>query len=230
MKKQCLLLFLSIVTVSAFAQRLDAHLILSNQAPVSYSEGNATCEITRHPDETTDVNAFVCQKDITEAEPDLPALGGIGDTSNVTVFKSRYNGILEAGFYLGTQTHSIGMLDTYFISGRQWTPNLSFGIGTGLHYIYDPGQAIIPLFLDLRYFLSDKKLSPCLITDFGVNFDTQNSFETGIMAKLALGLRYKVSPKSALNLSLGFEIYQIDQVAYVRRNTGTVGLALGFSF
>lgn len=230
MKTRSLFLFLSLIITSAFAEKLNTNNRPHIHASASYIESFTFNNNTQHTDNSIDQNNFIGREDKIEVKTNASGQEKTIDSNHTTGFKSRYNGILEAGFYLRTQIHSIGMLDTYFISGRQWTQPFYCGLGTGLHYIYDPGKAIIPLFLDMRYYFSDKKITPILITDFGINFDTQNSLETGIMAKLALGLRFMVSPKSALNLSLGYEIQQTSQRGYVQKNNGAVGLALGFSF
>jgi hypothetical protein len=93
-------------------------------------------------------------------------------------------------------------------------PYFSAGIGTGLMFI--PDESIqLPLYADLRYNMIKKSVTPFISTGVGYSFGLTNTSYNrgGLLVNANLGIKFFVSPKTAMNFSLGFRYQE-----YVHHN------------
>ena len=150
-----------------------------------------------------------------------------------------YKGIVELGYEIGVGDYGLDRLKLNIINGYQVNPNFSLGIGTGLRYYFDAEVALIPIFADFRgNLLIDSKISPYISLGIGYSFDATNSFErAGFMMSPNLGVCFKVSEKSAMNIALGYEMQKMDfyltdsyDYFYFNKNSGAFSINIGFSF
>jgi len=135
-----------------------------------------------------------------------------------------YNLIIESATFVGKSTFEryyyeesddiIFFSGVNIINGLQVHKNYFIGIGTGLNFhLYDkviePDFYLsMPLFLDLRYFISSKKSQPfiniCAGSVLPVSFmtDTDNPFY--YFVNPSLGAKTMINARNAINLSLGY--------------------------
>jgi tetratricopeptide (TPR) repeat protein len=128
------------------------------------------------------------------------------------------------GFGVGGSTNDISLGFSNSI-GYLVNPYFSFGIGSGLDVYRE--RLMIPLFVDLRANFIKKRVSPLFSIGLGYSFTPRKDLTTpdgltysfrnsrgGFYLNPALGVRFFVSKKTALYLSLGFRLQDFD----VRRN------------
>lgn len=123
--------------------------------------------------------------------------------------KPRFSSILQGGLISGDQSES-SLIQT--ING--WRKDKWFaGVGAGIDFYHERG---VPLFIDIRRDLSDKKHTPFIYGDGGINFEWLN-----FVQKEQRGL-----PKSSAGL-----YYDIGAGWKLKgRNNGGLILSAGYSF
>jgi hypothetical protein len=101
------------------------------------------------------------------------------------------------------------------VNGYQFNPYFSAGIGIG-RQLYSE-LILYPLFLDVRAVFMKTKLSPFLMGEIGSSFSQYQVFGTkktyhdegGFLGSVAGGVKYFLSSKVALNLSLGLRYQEL---------------------
>ena len=239
MKKYLGLLFLVLITtVSSFGQ--------SNYQDVIYLKNGSIIRgviIEQVPNksikiETADRSVFVYQMNEIEKltrEAEQRNRGGSFSDSGLQV---GYKGIVELGYQIGTGDYGIDRLKINIINGYQLNPYISLGFGTGLRYFFPAAPAseaaLIPIFADLRANFMDNNVSPYLSLGIGYSFDASNRFEgVGFLLNPTIGVSFKISEKSALNVGLGYEMQRMkffNWYDYITENSGAIGINVGVSF
>jgi len=149
-----------------------------------------------------------------------------------------YKGIVELGYEIGTGDFGMDRLKLNIINGYQINPYFSLGFGTGLRYYFDAEAALIPIFADFRANFMDNNVSPYLSLGVGYSFDATNSFEgVGFLLNPTVGVSFKVSDKSAMNVGLGYEMQRMKFFysgwGYYdewTENSGAISINVGISF
>ena len=134
--------------------------------------------------------------------------------------------------------------------GYQFNPHFSFGVGLGIHS--QTTLFLIPFFADARAYILSGRITPFISLIAGrsftmkeiTNVNAGNNDKGGWMFNPAIGVKFFVLPKMALNLSLGYRYQEILlQNSYYNLFTGTsytsaksnqtlrlFNLRLGFAF
>lgn len=160
--------------------------------------------------ETLDRNIFVYQIDEIEKFTKEPYQGKSGSSLYNTGLQSGYIGIVQLGYQIGVGDYGMDRLKLNIINGYQLNPYFSLGIGTGLRYYFDAEAVLIPFFADFRANFINKKVSPYLSLGMGYSFDATYNFKgIGFLLNPAVGVSFKVSGKSAVNIGLGYEMQKI---------------------
>ncbi len=121
-------------------------------------------------------------------------------------------------------------------------PHFSTGLGLGLHnYAWDfpgdfRGNAILPIYIDFRYYPLTKKFAPYALLKGGYAIAFYE--EIGVFAQMGIGLKYNYSSRNSLffNMTYGIQNFQSSSYNYnAGRNGDTksieaLGLAIGWSF
>jgi hypothetical protein len=187
--------------------------------------------------ETADGNIFVYQIDEIEKLTKEPTKN---DGEN-TGLEQGYKGIVEVGYQIGIGDYGMDRLKLNIINGYQINPYFSLGIGTGLRYYFSSEVPLIPLFADFRANFINGKISPYLSLGIGYSFNAKNSFEgVGFLLNPTLGVSFKISNNSAMNVGLGYEMQKM-RVAFIgyglyyffyesTENTGAISIDAGISF
>jgi hypothetical protein len=238
MKKYLALLLFALITTVSFGQ--------SNYQDVVYLKNGSIIRgtiIEQVPNksikiETADRSVFVYQMDEIEKLTKEVIQGKSGGSLSNSGLQSGYKGIVELGYQIGTGDYGMDRLKLNIINGYQINPYFSLGFGTGLRYYFDAEAALIPLFADFRANFIDNKISPYLSLGVGYSFDATNGFEgVGFLLNPTVGVSFKVSDKSAMNVGLGYEMqkmkfydYWYDDTYTYNENSGAISINVGISF
>lgn len=243
MKKYLALLLFALITTVSFGQ--------SNYQDVVYLKNGSIIRgtiIEQVPNksikiETADRSVFVYQMDEIEKLTKEVIQGKSGGSLSNSGLQSGYKGIVELGYQIGTGDYGMDRLKLNIINGYQINPYFSLGFGTGLRYYFDAEAALIPLFADFRANFIDNKISPYLSLGVGYSFDATNDFEgVGFLLNPTVGVSFKVSDKSAMNVGLGYEMQKMDFYYYdfyyggdydyysSSENSGAISINVGISF
>ena len=144
-----------------------------------------------------------------------------------------YKGIVELGYQIGVGTFKSDRIKLNIINGYQVNQFFSLGLGTGLRYHYDADDTVlVPVFADFRGNLPlESKVSPYLSLGIGYSFDATESFEgVGFMLNPTVGINFKVTDKSAMNIGLGYEMQKVDYYYSIKENLGAISINVGISF
>lgn len=238
MKKYLALIFFALVTTVVFAQ--------SNYQDVAYLKNGSIIRgiiIEQVPDksikiETADKSVFVYQIDKIEKFTKEQIIGKSKKSGDLSEVKSGYKGIVEMGYQIGVGDYGMDRLKLNIINGYQINPYFSLGFGTGLRYYFDVDAAVIPVFADFRANFLEKKVSPYLSIGIGYSFDATDGFNSiGFLLNPTVGVSFKVSDKSALNVGIGYEMQKMDAYygnydgMYIStENSGAISIDVGISF
>lgn len=236
MKKYLALLLFALITTVSFGQ--------SNYQDVVYLKNGSIIRgtiIEQVPNksikiETADRSVFVYQIDEIEKLTKEPIQGKSGGSLSNSGLQSSYKGIVELGYQIGAGYYGMDRLKLNIINGYQINPYFSLGFGTGLRYYFDAEAALIPVFADFRANFMNNKISPYLSLGVGYSFDATNDFAgVGFLLNPTVGVSFKVSDKSAMNVGLGYEMQKIDYYggySYYSRseNSGAISINVGISF
>jgi hypothetical protein len=238
MKKNLALILLVIITTVSFGQNSYQDVVyLKNgsiiRGIIIEQIPNKSIKI-----ETADRSVFVFRIDEIEKLTKEPIQWKSGGSFRNSDIQSGYKGIAEVGYDIGTGNYGMDRLKLYFINGYQVNPYFSLGCGTGLQYYFDAEAALIPIFADFRVHFMDNKVSPYLSLGVGYSFDATNSFKgVGFLLIPTMGVSFKVSEKSAMNIGLGYEIQRMKFIYYdwyyydeSMENSGAASINVGISF
>lgn len=244
MKKYLVLILFALCTTMSFGQ--------SNSQDVVYLKNGTIIRgviIELIPNksikiETADRSVFVYQMDeiekVIKRSIQEGKIGGSLSNSSLPSDYMVYKGIVELGYQIGVGEIGLNRLKLNIINGVQINPFFSLGFGTGLRYYLDsqfksnPKTLLIPVFADFRAQAMNNKVSPFLAIAVGYSFNASNDFEgVGLLLNPSIGVSFKVSDKSAMNISIGYEIqkmtYQILTFSSTI-NESAIGINVGISF
>jgi len=100
--------------------------------------------------------------------------------------------------FVGITTMNGYVIDHHFLTG----------LGLGAH-VYGDG-VLVPVYLDIRYTFNNRKFTPFLYGDGGILLDPGDIMATGLFINPGIGVKRKLSYKTALSVSGGFYLQQFD--------------------
>jgi hypothetical protein len=148
-----------------------------------------------------------------------------------------YRGFVDFGYTIGTGTYyNAERLELSTSYGYQFNPYLFVGGGVGLNYYTNAELASFPIFADVRANFTQHTFVPfaTLKIGYAVGGDIY-----GFYLAPAVGVKYKLSEKKALNLTLGYTYqgfqdewydYRGKSVGSSTENLGGVSIKIGFEF
>ena len=159
--------------------------------------------------ETVNKNVFVYKIDEIEKMTKEPVLNAGKSLNSSSGRTSGYLGIVNigCGFGLGDVAKGLIVIKLDFINGYQFNPYFYLGFGTGVKVFTQDGitNLVLPLFLDFRAHLLDKKVSPYFGLGAGYTFLATPRFAAiGFMIDPSIGARFKIGRKSAFNIGAGY--------------------------
>tara|TARA_Y100000589_G_scaffold259899_1_gene249566 strand:+ start:996 stop:1598 length:603 start_codon:yes stop_codon:yes gene_type:complete len=97
------------------------------------------------------------------------------------------------------------------INGYFFSPYFSAGLGIGLDGYSNPNINTMPLFIDLRLYLSEQISSMYLYTDFGSLIKIENGPKRGRMFNIGAGYKLALSKKNRTTIitDLGYSFKQV---------------------
>ncbi len=128
--------------------------------------------------------------------------------------KIRFTNISQAGFVAGCSTNALQLQTITGISYKTF----SLGAGAGIDYYY---FKTIPLFIDVRKNILEKKETPFVYFDLGTNLPWDRSktesqwqkstYGNGIFYDFGLGYKWTCKGSFALNFSFGYSQKQVKE-------------------
>lgn len=163
--------------------------------------------------QTADRNVFVFRIEEVEKITKEPSAGKAppkGRNEDAPAFsndelKQRgYSAIAELNMGIGYDTFADkASFGIQVINGYQVNPNFFAGLGIGLNQ-HISGAAFAPVFLDLRVNFLRQRVSPFIDLSGGWAVGLTDEDEGGVYGNPSLGVKFFVSRKTALQLSIGF--------------------------
>ena len=135
--------------------------------------------------------------------------------------KTGYRGMVETGFGVGnafdrdeygSDSDLFGVhLETSTTHGYQFNPYLFLGGGVGalLRSLTEDGGTF-PFFVDFRANFNKKRFSPYGVLKIGYSTNPEKELNGGVYINTALGYRFGLHKKLAINVSLGYLHQQTD--------------------
>jgi len=123
--------------------------------------------------------------------------------------KKGYINISEMGVGVGPDNvaYSFSTVNGYLIK-----PHFSLGVGAGYDYYVNTGS-MVPVYLDMRIVLHDKRFTPFIYNDAGYSFAVSSpslsGFKAGLMFNPGFGIKTFVGKTTAFVLSFGIKIQNI---------------------
>lgn len=189
--------------------------------------------------QTKDGNVFVYKMAEIEKITKEVVKGSENSSTNNSEFEIKHSGFTNiTEFYAGggiKETVSKFMFGVHTINGYLINPHFSVGVGVGLEL---SNSLMIPIFADFRYNFTSKSVSPFFSVDAGYIKPINDSYYLKrIFVDPALGLKFFVLPKTALNFSLGcrLEKYTTTYLIYPTNTLrsykgGYLNFKMGFTF
>lgn len=143
----------------------------------------------------------------------------------------RYQGEVDAGYSIGAGVYNQNRTNLHLINGIRFGSYFSMGIGLGFdiyHDRYYGADLLLPIFLNFKGYLPiSKKVSTFLSFDVGagVGLTEGVSDESGLLLNPAIGCAFKTTQKSAILMSVGYNIQEMSGMAI-----GAVSIKLGYQF
>ena len=161
--------------------------------------------------QTTDRNVFVYNMDEVEKitkEAVLNSDRGQGQAGATGSFKEKgYLNITEVslGVGLGQASEDLSY-GIQTVNGVLINPNFSLGLGIGVDkYKF---ATFVPIFADIRAYFLRSDVTPYFVGAIGYSLSFDSGSKGGLFVNPSLGVRFTVSPKAALDFSLGYRLQQ----------------------
>ncbi|MBQ7180294.1 MAG: hypothetical protein IJR87_03270 [Bacteroidaceae bacterium] len=120
--------------------------------------------------------------------------------------KPGYRGFVDGGYVIGVGHYDNNRLSFSTTHGYQFRPWLFAGAGLGCNFVGDAQFLAFPLFGDLRTVVPLGRFSPYFDLKMGYSFGDAEGF----YLHPAIGCRIAATARTALNLSVGYELHRDD--------------------
>ncbi len=242
MKKQITLLTLILLTLNLIAQTTYQDVVYLKNGSVI--RGTIIEQIINKSIkiETADKSLFVFTLDEIEKLTKEEIKTNLEKSKSNSHNKKSSITTIDLGYQIGIGYYGIDRLRLNITTAYQLNSNFSFGGGTGLRYYNDYEATLIPLFLNIRRYLTESNVKPYIQVLAGYSFDASNDWKgVGLIINPELGLTFKTNKKTSINIGIGYEIQQIDfiSVTYYRgsptysinkENSGALSVIAGITF
>lgn len=174
-----------------------------------------------------------------EQEPLKPARANSTDTD------ARYRLIAELGFGSGNNDKINAFFKAEVINGIQFGEELYMGVGTGLRILMEAGSiwertfptAVVPLYADLRIFLSRGNVAPYLSVDLGYSFDVSEGWsKLGFLFNPMAGVSFARHRRFPVHIGVGYNSQAVTkghalyEAGSNRNSLGSLALCAGVTF
>lgn len=247
MKKLLLLTFLFCISLTVFAQQNEA-VYLKNGSVI---KGTIIEQIPNESlkIETSDGSIFVYKmEEVAKITKETSQNKGQANQSRSnSVFTNGngrtydiqgYRGFVDFGYTVGVGDFATGRVELTTSHGYQINPYIFIGGGTGFQFYHEAESVVLPLFADFRANFTNGHIVPFVGIKLGYSFDLSDSFSgLGFYLNPAVGVKFMLSDKQALNLSIGYTMQSADAYYYSSgyfysstENMGGISFKVGFEF
>lgn len=208
MKKAILFLFVLIGGCLALnAQKMTESVYLKNgsiiKGVIIEQVPNESLKI-----KTADGSLFVYQIDeVLKITKDYPT-----SLDNKLSGRSKgYRGFVDLGFTPGVGDLATNRLEFSTSHGYQFNPYVYLGIGAGLHYYYEGGDAfVIPIFVNPRVNFLDTNITPFI--DLKLGYSVVDA--EGFYFNPNIGVSFKTQERKTINVSIGYTMQKVKYNSY----------------
>lgn len=125
------------------------------------------------------------------------------------------------------------------IHGIRVNKHISVGVGLGFNLFREKwynddfkNSFIIPLFVDVKWYILDRKISPYVSLDMGYNFGVGNKYGgcAGMYTAPGAGVSFKLKGKGAFNLGLALKNNALDARGYDEENLTSLAFKAAIVF
>lgn len=154
------------------------------------------------------------------------------------ILKSGFEGNAALGYDLGTGDYGQDRLMINLSAGYRFYPLFFLGAGLGVRQYPDLKATIVPVYLDFRGILMDRKISPFVSAQLGTALNASDSFKNvGLMLGPNFGINFRLPEGSQVYFSIGYEFQYMNfyrmQMGYTtisKENNGALSFRVGFTF
>lgn len=123
-----------------------------------------------------------------------------------------YQGMAEIGYGVGMSSNGVDQFKLNFINGYRFNPRLMAGLGLGLrmYMAEDDSYAMVPVFLDARWSILERKTSPYLALGVGITFNGSHDMNTeGMLMSGGMGAEFKLRGRSRLHAGISYDLQKL---------------------
>lgn len=147
-----------------------------------------------------------------------------------TAQKISYQGEVNVGYGLGVGDYQLNRFHVETIHGVRINPHIFVGAGAGLS-LYDGGHATVPIFADVKGYLTKTTIAPYIFANLGYGFGD----EKGFYGAGGIGVDFAVGSSKGVYINLGYQSQGIanninEDGIYGASNTGAFLIQAGFRF
>ncbi len=139
-----------------------------------------------------------------------------------------YKGFVDGGYHVDVSDYSADKIEFFTSHGYQFNNYIFLGAGVGVSYFNDWESTAIPVFANFRVNFTKHKVTP--FADLKIGYSS-GDIEGGY-GSTALGVRFGLKNKKALNLRLEYSYQEWKDVGYWGDSFEfqSVGVKFGFEF
>lgn len=155
----------------------------------------------------------------------------------------KYQGEFNVSYGVSIKDDFRGIIDLETIHGVRVGNNISVGLGVGLNlfkdyhvtsYGGDPRTLyLMPVFVDIKWYFLDQKISPFFVMDMGCSLDVQEgrmgSYQD-IYFAAGGGASFRLKEKTAINVSIYLKDSNLFVTSGIDSNIVTCGIKAGIVF
>jgi hypothetical protein len=239
MKKLSFTILLFLIAAGAVAQVFYRDVVYLKSG--SIIKGKIIEEVPKktYTIKTADTSLFVVNiEDILKiVHEEIASDGPQKKATGAHPLNTGYEGLAEVGYGGAVGLYGLNVAKFSMINGYRINKNMFAGVGTGFRYYTteNAGFSVIPLFLDFRYKLLDKTISPYGGLSAGYAWDASHGFQdAGFLFNPQLGLQLNKNPDFMFHLGFGYEIQQMRFAtswnSYIIRFSEAISINLGMVF
>lgn len=219
--KTCLFVFMLLAAISSKAQNY-VDIIYTKSGSIVKGVIIETIPNVSYKIKTADGNIFVFKIEEIDKIEKQETAGKKAKTEPALMKRSGFSSIEEIGATLIlNEKDNTTLFALHSINGYLFNPHLFAGVGVGVEA--NDVTAVIPIYAELRAYVSKGKVSPYFAAGggYGLMYINQGQNKGGPMGHFLAGLKITLSPKAAFNISAGYRLFQFTQTGLVYNKTLT---------
>lgn len=231
MKRILILIFVSLLGISVFAQNVQEVVYLKNGSIIKGVIMEQVPGVSLKV-QTSDGSIFAYKMEEVEKITKEVATKSYG-LSGQNMINLGYKGFFDMGYVLDLSDYDAGRFELTTTHGCQFSPYLYVGAGVGIDYYTDASMFAVPIFANIRASFVNQNIAPFFDVKIGYSLiDVEGLYFTP-----SIGCRFATGSKNGVSVSIGYVMQRADvgyygYYSYYSENVNMSGLSLkiGFDF